>query len=145
MFGRRRAAPEVSAMHALETTVALPAEHAERAVRAALAAQGFGVLTEIDVSAVLHAKLGVERPPLKILGACNPALADAALQHDTDAALVLPCNVVIEPIGAETTRIRIVDPRELIADPALAGLAGDAAARLTAALHALTDQPAGPQ
>lgn len=128
-------------MRAIETTVALDADVAERELRAALADQGFGVLTEIDLAAVLHAKLGVERAPLKILGACNPTLANQALEHDPSAALVLPCNVAISPgPGGVGTTIRIVDPRDLMPDPALAPLADDAAARLTAALAALAEQ-----
>ena len=61
-------------MRSIETTLDVPIDEAEDRVRDALAEQGFGVLTEIDVAATLHAKLGVERPPLKILGACNPQL-----------------------------------------------------------------------
>jgi uncharacterized protein (DUF302 family) len=124
-------------MHAIETTVALPADQAEIAVRAALADQGFGILTEIDVAATLAAKLGVERPPLKILGACNPGFAHQALQLDPSAALVIPCNVVLEPDGSGGTRISAVDPRELMPDPAFAELADAAARQLTAALDSL--------
>lgn len=131
-------------MRAIEATVALAAEPAEQAVRAALAEQGFGVLTEIDIAAVLHAKLGVERPALKILGACNPGLAHRALEHDPAAALVLPCNVTLSPgPTAGTTSIRIADPRELMPDPALAPLADDAATRLTAALAAVAAHAGG--
>lgn len=123
-------------MTAIETTTPLGMAEAETAVRAALATQGFGILTEIDVAATLKAKLDVDRPPLRILGACNPGFAHEALQRDPDAALLLPCNVVLEPAG-DGTRIRIVDPRQLMADPAFADLADAAAAQLTAALDSL--------
>ncbi|QYG95543.1 DUF302 domain-containing protein [Iamia sp. SCSIO 61187] len=124
-------------MHAIETTVPLPADQAEAAVRATLQDHGFGVLTEIDVAATLKAKLDVDRPALKILGACNPTFAHEALQLDPSAALVLPCNVVLEPDPSGGTRISVVDPRELMPDPAFAELAATAAAQLTAALDAL--------
>jgi uncharacterized protein (DUF302 family) len=124
-------------MHAIETTIPLPADEAEVAVRAALADQGFGVLTEIDIAATLKAKLGVDRPALKILGACNPSFAHQALQLDPSAALVLPCNVVLEPGVDGGTRISVVDPRDLMPDPAFAELAEGAAGKLTAALAAL--------
>ena len=124
-------------MQAITTTVDLPADEAEAAVRAALAEQGFGVLTEIDIAATLKAKLDVDRPALKILGACNPNFANQALQLDPSVALVLPCNVVLEPAGSGGTRISVVDPRELVPDPAFAELAGSAAAQLTAALASL--------
>jgi uncharacterized protein (DUF302 family) len=123
-------------MQAISTTVPLPADDAEAAVRVALAEQGFGVLTEIDVAATLKAKLGVDRAPLKILGACNPGFAHEALQLDPTSALVLPCNVVLEPADGGT-RISAVDPRELMPEPAFAELAEAAATKLTAALDAL--------
>ncbi len=125
-------------MHAIETTVDLPSDQAETAVRGALAEQGFGVLTEIDIAATIKAKLGVDRPALKILGACNPTFAHEALTLDPSAALVLPCNVVLEPDGRGGTRISVVDPRDLISDPRLTDLAGAAAAQLTAALDSLS-------
>lgn len=120
-------------MNAIETTVSLSPAEAEAAVRDALAAQGFGVLTEIDVAATLRAKLGVERAPLKILGACNPAFAQRALQIEPGAALLLPCNVVIEEVDG-VTRVSTVDPRGLLEAPELAELAGEAAERLQAAI-----------
>ncbi|MFN8105343.1 MAG: DUF302 domain-containing protein [Acidimicrobiia bacterium] len=123
-------------MKAIETTVDMSVEQAEAAVREALAGQGFGVLTEIDVSATLKAKLGVERPPLKILGACNPGFADKALQIDPNVALLLPCNVVVEAAG-DRTRVGAVDPRELMDDPAFAEVAAEAAAKLRAAVESL--------
>lgn len=124
-------------MRSIETTVDLPMDEAEAAVRAALADNGFGVLTEMDVAATLRAKLGVERPPLKILGACNPVIANQALDLDPSVALLLPCNVVLEPAPEGGTRVRAVDPRELMSDPEFATIAGDAAERLTSALGAL--------
>ena len=124
-------------MNALETTVELPMDDAESAVRQALAAQGFGVLTEIDVAATLKAKLGIERSPLKILGACNPSFAHRALELDPSVSLLLPCNVVLEPAEGGGTRIAAVDPRELMDDPAFAELAAEAAQSLQAALDAV--------
>ncbi|MEZ5144268.1 MAG: DUF302 domain-containing protein [Acidimicrobiales bacterium] len=124
-------------MQPIEATVDLPLDRAEAAVREALAGQGFGVLTEIDVAATLKAKLDVDRPPLKILGACNPGFANEALAVDESAALLLPCNVVLSPAEGGGTRVRIVDPRQLLDDPAFAELAGGAAAALQRALDAL--------
>lgn len=124
-------------MNALETTVELPMDDAESAVRQALAAQGFGVLTEIDVANTLKAKLGIERSPLKILGACNPTFAHRALELDPSVSLLLPCNVVLEPAEGGGTRIAAVDPRELMDDPAFAELAAEAAQSLQAALDAV--------
>lgn len=122
----------------LETTVALPLDQAEAAVRARLADHGFGVLSEIDVAATLRAKLGVERPPLKILGACNPSIAHRALSIDPSVALLLPCNVVLESAEEGRTRVAIADPRQLLVLGAAEGeghrqlldLAGEAASIL---------------
>ena len=107
----------------------------EEAVRTALGDAGFGVLTEIDVAATLKAKLDVDRPALKILGACNPSLAHQALTADPSVALVLPCNVVLETTD-DGTRVTAADPRELMTDPSLGALADDAAERLRQALAA---------
>lgn len=112
---------------AIQTTLDKPFADAELAVRQALAAEGFGILTEIDVAATFAAKLGMDRPPLKILGACNPSLAHRALELDPSLALLLPCNVVLEDAGEGRTRVSIADPRVLLA----AG-AGDGAGELEA-------------
>ena len=124
-------------MHAFETTVDASVDEAERAVRAALAAQGFGVLTEIDVSATLKAKLGVDRPAMKILGACNPDFANRALDIDPSISLLLPCNVVVEARDGGS-HVAAVDPRAMLTDPRFGALADDAAAKLHAAIDALT-------
>lgn len=124
-----QAAPAVASF---DVVVALPLDEAEALAREALTEQGFGVLTEIDVAATLRAKLGVERPPLKILGACNPALSHQALETDPSIALMLPCNVVVEEAPGGT-RVRFVDPRVLMPGPDFATIASEAAERLEAA------------
>ena len=126
----------MTATPAIERTVSLSMADAEQAIRAALADQGFGVLTEIDIAATLKAKIGVERAPLKILGACNPGFADQALRLEPSVALLLPCNVVLEAVDGGT-KVSVADPRELMDDPSFADLADEAAAKLTAAVDAL--------
>jgi uncharacterized protein (DUF302 family) len=123
-------------MHAIETTTDLSPTDAEAAVRDALAAQGFGVLTEIDVAATLKAKLDVDRPALKILGACNPTLAHQALQIDPSVSLVLPCNVVIEATDTGT-KVAAIDPHDLMDDPRFTALTDEAARRLRAMVTAV--------
>jgi uncharacterized protein (DUF302 family) len=123
-------------MRAIETITDLSPTDAETAVRHALTAQGFGVLTEIDVAATLKAKLNVDRTPLKILGACNPTLAHQALQIDPSMSLILPCNVVVEATDTGT-RVAAVDPHGLMDDPRFTTLADEAAQRLRAAVAAV--------
>lgn len=118
----------------LETNMA----DAEEAIRASLSEQGFGVLTEMDVAATLKAKIDVDRPPLKILGACNPNFAHQALQLDPTVALMLPCNVVLEATPEGGTRVSAVDPRHLMPDASFAEVAEGAAAKLEAAIAALS-------
>ncbi|MFF4948798.1 DUF302 domain-containing protein [Streptomyces chattanoogensis] len=110
------------------------------AVRDALAAQGFGVLTEIDVAATLGAKLGQEMEDYVILGACNPSLAHQALEADRTVGLLLPCNVVVRAEG-EGTVVQALDPGTMVTLTglsALAPVAAEATRRLDAALVALT-------
>lgn len=123
-------------MLSIDTIVDLTPQDAEAAIRAALAEQGFGVLTEIDVAAVFHAKLGIDRPFLKILGACNPGFAQRALELDPTVSLLLPCNVVVETVDTGT-KISAVDPLELMADPRFSELGGEVSTRLRAAVDAV--------
>jgi len=121
-----------------ELTVTVPGDldAAGAAVREALAAEGFGVLTEIDVAATLRAKLGDaeadEVGPTRILGACNPGLAHRALTTQRDVALLLPCNVVLRGT-AEGTEVSVADPGALVemAGEDLDGVAGEARERLS--------------
>ncbi len=124
-------------MQAIQVVVDSGIQDTEVAVRKALGDRGFGVLTEIDVAGVLKDKIGVDRAPMKILGACNPTLAHKALEGDPDSALVLPCNVVLEQVDTNRTVVRAVDPHSLISGEGLEALADEAAAKLTEALESL--------
>ncbi|MFF2629379.1 DUF302 domain-containing protein [Kitasatospora griseola] len=108
-------------------------------VRAALAEQGFGILTEIDMTATLKAKIGVEMEDYLVLGACNPALAHRALEIDRRVGLLLPCNVVVRDIGGSVLA-EAMDPQLMVqftGRPELGAVADEAAAKLRAAMAAL--------
>lgn len=123
--------------YGIATTVTLPFDEAVTAVRAALAAQGFGVLTEIDMAATLKAKLDVDMPQQVILGACNPPLALRALQAEESIGLLLPCNVTVRDAGGGRSFVEALDPKVMVGvtgNDALRAVADDAAERLTAAL-----------
>jgi uncharacterized protein (DUF302 family) len=97
--------------YALGTALPVPYDEAVERVRSALADEGFGVLTEIDVAETLRRKLDVDFRRYVILGACNPALAHRALSADGEAGLLLPCNVVVQESddGGESL-ISVLDP-----------------------------------
>lgn len=125
--------------YTLSTTLTRPYDATVEAVRAALADQGFGVLTEIDLKATLKTKLDVDVAPQVILGACRPQLAHEALGIDPSIAAVLPCNVVVRALDDETTIVEAFDPDAMtqLAGDALRDVAADAKQRLTAVLDAL--------
>ena len=124
-------------MDQLTVTLQRPMAEVETAVRAALSDQGFGILAEIDVAEILATKLGVHRAPLKILGACNPVLANQALDVSLDVALSLPCNVVLHAIDDDTTTVTIADPAVIMPGDDFRELVEDARTRLGAALASL--------
>ncbi|OGJ60594.1 hypothetical protein A3A67_01455 [Candidatus Peribacteria bacterium RIFCSPLOWO2_01_FULL_51_18] len=86
----------------LSVTLPVPLAEAEKKVKEALSDQQFGIISEIDIQSKLKEKLGVSHPPHKILGACNPRLAYQALSGNADAALVMPCNVVLRELDKKT-------------------------------------------
>ena len=127
--------------YVLSTTLEQGFEQALDATRAALADQGFGILTEIDIKATLKAKLDVDVPSQIILGACRPPLAHAALQAEPSVGVLLPCNVVVRTLDEHHTVVEAMDPKtmvDLTANDALADVAAEAGARLSAALTSLS-------
>ena len=118
----------------------VPLDEALERARTALADQGFGILTEIDVAATLQAKLGVEVAPQVILGACNAPLAREGLRIEPDLGLLLPCNVVVRVDQDGTTLVSALDPELLVSVPGrpeLAPIAAEAKTRLQSALAAI--------
>jgi uncharacterized protein (DUF302 family) len=128
--------------YTLTTTVALPWAEALDRTREALSAQGFGILTEIDVRSTFETKLGAAAADAVgdyvILGACNPALASRALAAEPEIGALLPCNVVVRRNkDAEMTTVEAIDPQTMVqlsAAPAVKEIADDAGTRLRRAL-----------
>jgi uncharacterized protein (DUF302 family) len=121
-------------------TVRAPFADTLTQVRAALAGQGFGVLTEIDVTATLRAKLGEQMEDYVILGACNPPFAHQALGIDRSIGLLLPCNVVVRAVS-DGTVVEALDPQVMVTMTGrseLKPVADEVARRLASALAGLT-------
>jgi len=129
----------MAATYGFGTTLSVPYEEALPLVKEALKAEGFGVLTEIDVRRTLREKLGAETQPYTILGACNPPLAHQALQAEPDVGLLLPCNVVVRAKGAGS-RVDVADPEAMlgiVGNEALSAVALEATERLERVVAAL--------
>ena len=125
----------------LKTHVAAPFDDVVARTRGALAEQGFGVLTEIDVQATMKAKLDADVGPFLILGACNPPLAYRAISAEATIGVLLPCNVVVRQDG-DRVLVEAVDPMGMMSvagDDALDAVASEAADRLKTALQSLVD------
>jgi uncharacterized protein (DUF302 family) len=115
-------------------------EAAIEKVTAALKAEGFGILTEIDVKETLKKKLDVDFRRYVILGACNPPLAYRALQAELDLGLLLPCNVIVYEMDAEKSLVALVDPVSMLGvidNAELEPVAQEARTRLERAAAAL--------
>lgn len=124
------------------TTLQVPYEEAVPRVKEALKAEGFGVLTEIDVRQTLREKLGAEMEPYIILGACNPQLAHRALEQEADIGLLLPCNVVVRA-EKEGSRVEVADPKamlSIVGNEQINSIAEEAKQRLQRAVASLGGQ-----
>jgi len=129
--------------YALSIDLVKPFDEVVPQVKQALAANGFGIVAEIDMQKTLHDKIGVEIPPHLILGACNPRLAHQALGLEPAIGLLLPCNVVIRRTG-EVTVVEAINPETLVAlteNPSMATFAHDVTSALNAALELVRDAP----
>jgi uncharacterized protein (DUF302 family) len=126
--------------YGISITLEADFDDAAARTRAALADQGFGVLTEIDVAATLKTKLDVDMAPHLILGACNPPLAHQAIGIDASIGLLLPCNVVVRTLDDAHILVEAMNPAVMVTatgNTALQPVADQARLRLTTALQAM--------
>jgi uncharacterized protein (DUF302 family) len=120
-------------MYGFNITLQDSFDNTVKRVTEALKTEGFGVLTDIDVQATLKAKLNVDGPPYRILGACNPPLAHKALTADPDIGLLLPCNVVVREQPDKKINVGFMDPiavMKLTDNPAVTTLAKEVRGKL---------------
>jgi len=122
----------MSNTYAFGKTVGTEISQTIERVTQALAKEGFGILSDIDVAGTLKKKLGLELPAYRILGACNPQFAHRALEAEPEIGTLLPCNVVVRKVGAGT-RVDIMDPlavMQLVGKPEVATIASEVRGRL---------------
>jgi uncharacterized protein (DUF302 family) len=137
---------QIGSSYTLSTATELPFSEAVARAREELAREGFGVLCEIDVQATLKEKLGVEREPYLILGACNPPLAHRALETEPELGVLLPCNVVVYQEQGQT-HVAAVDAERMLSiveNEELAATAGEVRRRLEAVVQCAAASQAGP-
>ncbi len=125
--------------YGFRTQLHVPFERGLGQVADALKAEGFGILTEIDVTATLKKKLGIDFREYRILGACNPPLAHRALQVEEDIGLLLPCNVVVQETetGVSVATINPVAAMSMVKNEKLPEIAREASAKLQRVIHSL--------
>jgi uncharacterized protein (DUF302 family) len=132
-------ASATAAKYVFGKTVSLGFDEAISRVTEALAKEGFGVLTEIDVKATLKKKLGIDVAPYRILGACNPQFAHQAIEFEPQIGALLPCNVVVREEKGKT-RIDVMDPQavlQLVERPEIEAIATEVRTRLERVLATL--------
>ncbi len=130
----------MSAQHYFSRVIERPFDETEQRLREALQAEGFGILTEVDVRQTLKKKIDVDFPPYKMLGACNPRLAHTVLSEDPTIGVLLPCGVVVRAIDDHTTEVLMMDPDAMhhySDSPRTAEAAAEVKARLQRALAAV--------
>ena len=124
----------------MATRLDMPFEQAVAAAKKALKAEGFGILTEIDVQATLKEKLGVSFRKYQILGACHPSSAHRALELEDKIGLMLPCNVIVQEASEGRAEIAAVDPvasMQAVDNPALSTVAGEVRKKLSRVIEAV--------
>ena len=119
--------------YAFGKTVALDFPTVVERVTQALASEGFGVLTDIDVAATIKKKLGEDMPPFRILGACDPQLAHRAISAEPQIGTLLPCNVVVREDATGNVQVEFMDPNavlQLVNRPEVTAVAGEVRQKL---------------